>query len=242
MSNLTGRERAVYVQKMFSRIAGRYDLMNRLMTLGMDRAWRTEAIGNIAPGKQQVVLDLGSGTGDIAFEIKARFPEAIVVASDFTAAMLRLGQQKPRGDQIHWVIADAMYLPFAAECAQGVISGYLLRNVPDLDLTLQEQYRVLKSGGSAAALDTTPPRKNILRPFILFYFRRVIPTLGKLITGHGEAYAYLPDSTEKFFTAERVAERFETAGFHAVAFVRRMFGTMAIHRGHKPPNGASRSG
>lgn len=233
MSNLTGRERADYVQKMFSQIAGRYDIMNRLMTLGMDRSWRIEAINKLSLQKDQVVLDLGSGTGDIAFEIKARFPDVIVVASDFTEPMLRLGQRKKDGEKVNWVIADAMHLPFADECVDGIISGYLLRNVPDLMITIQEQHRVLRPGGRFSALDTTPPQKNILRPFILFYFRYIIPTLGKIVTGHSEAYAYLPTSTEKFFTAESVAGQLKAAGFIAVSFLRRMFGTMAIHWAEK---------
>jgi demethylmenaquinone methyltransferase/2-methoxy-6-polyprenyl-1,4-benzoquinol methylase len=233
MSNLTGSERAKYVQSMFGRIAHRYDLLNRLMTFGQDVGWRKVAVDRLEVQDGETVLDLGAGTGDLAFEVARRHPGAFVVASDFTAEMVLVGKRRPEGGQVAWVIADAMHLPFASECAGAVVSGYLLRNVPDVAQTLQEQQRVLKPGGRAASLDTTPPRKNLLRPFLEFYLHRVIPILGRLVAGDAEAYTYLPSSTEQFLTAENLADRFERAGFGGVDFVRKMFGTMAIHWGRK---------
>ncbi|MEN8242537.1 MAG: ubiquinone/menaquinone biosynthesis methyltransferase [Chloroflexota bacterium] len=233
MSNLTGTERAKYVQDMFGRIAHRYDLLNRLMTLGQDIGWRKTAIEHLEIAAGDIVLDLGAGTGDIAYEAARRHPGAFVIASDFTAEMVMVGKQRPDGDRVAWVIADAMCLPFASGCAEAVVSGYLLRNVPDVGQTLNEQHRVLKPGGRAASLDTTPPRDNLLKPFIEFYFRRVIPLLGRLVAGDAEAYTYLPSSTEQFLTAENLAERFEQAGFKEIGFVRKMFATMAIHWGSK---------
>lgn len=233
MSHLTGEDRARYVRAMFGRIAPRYDLLNRLMTLGRDASWRVEAIRRLGLGPESVVLDLGSGTGDIALELNRRYPEALVVASDFTPEMLAVGAQRRGGKRVAWVIADAQQLPFASGCADGVISGFLLRNVPDLDRALAEQYRALKPGGRAACLDTTPPQPNLLRPLIEFHFRRVIPLLGRLVAGDAEAYTYLPASTEKFTTAEVLAQRFRAAGFTGVGFVRRMLGTVGIHWGEK---------
>ncbi len=233
MSHLTGSERASYVQAMFGRIAGRYDLLNRLMTFGRDRSWRLEAIRHLALPDKARVLDAGSGTGDIAFELARQHPDALVVASDFTLEMVLVGKARPGGDQVAWVIADAQQLPFAAGIFDGVISGFLLRNVPDVPQTLHEQQRVLKAGGRAASVDTTPPRRNILRPFIEFHLHTVIPLLGKLIAGDAEAYTYLPGSTERFLPAEVLAERFESAGFSEVGFVRRMLGTVGIHWGRK---------
>jgi demethylmenaquinone methyltransferase/2-methoxy-6-polyprenyl-1,4-benzoquinol methylase len=233
MSNLTGTDRAKYVQTMFGRIAHRYDLLNRLMTLGQDVGWRKLAIEQLEISDGNIVLDIGAGTGDLAFEIIHKYPGAFVVASDFTAEMILVGKQRSGGDQVSWVIADAMHLPFANGCADAVVSGYLLRNVPDVDQTLEEQHRTLKPGGRAASLDTTPPRKNMLRPFIEFYLRRLIPMMGRLIAGEAEAYTYLPSSTEQFFTAEILAGRFKQAGFRRVTYVRKMLGTMAIHWGRK---------
>ena len=233
MSNLTGSEHAKYVQEMFGRIAHRYDLLNRLMTLGQDTGWRKQTIKQLAISSGDTVLDLGAGTGDLAFEAARRHPGAFVVASDFTVEMVLVGKERPEGEKVAWVIADAMHLPFASGCADAVVSGYLLRNVPDVDQTLAEYFRALKPGGRAASLDTTPPRKNILLPLIEFYLRRVIPLLGRLVAGEGEAYTYLPRSTEQFLTAEILAERFEQTGFSGVSFVRKMFSTMAIHWGSK---------
>ncbi len=233
MSNLTGTERAKYVQAMFGRIAHRYDLLNRLMTVGQDVVWRKQAITELALLPNAIVADLGSGTGDIAFEIAQRYPDAFVIASDFTPEMVAVGRQRPGGDTVHWVIADAQYLPFAPTCLDGVVSGFLLRNVPDVDQTLAEQYRVLKPGGRVASLDTSPPQDNWLRPFLEFHLHTIIPLLGRLVAGDAEAYTYLPSSTEKFLTAETLAARFQQAGFKAVGFVRRMFGTVGIHWGSK---------
>jgi demethylmenaquinone methyltransferase/2-methoxy-6-polyprenyl-1,4-benzoquinol methylase len=233
MTHLRGEDRAAYVQEMFGRIAHRYDLLNRLMTVGQDIRWRRELIGRLALTEYSVVLDLGAGTGDIALEIARKHPRALVVASDFTPEMVLVGRQRPGGDRVHWVIADAMHLPFSSGSADAVVSGFLLRNVPDVPRALGEQHRVLKTGGRVASLDTTPPRQNWLRPFVEFHLHTVIPFLGKLVAGDAEAYTYLPDSTEKFLTAEELAAAFEEAGFRMVGFVRRMLDTIGIHWGQR---------
>jgi len=147
--------------------------------------------------------------------------------------MVLVGKQRSGGNQVVWVIADAMHLPFASHCADAVVSGFLLRNVPDVPRTLEEQHRSLKTGGRVGSLDTTPPKQNWLRPFLEFHLHTVIPFLGRLVAGDAEAYTYLPDSTEKFLSAENLADRFQQAGFRAVGFVRRMFGTIGIHWGKK---------
>lgn len=233
MANLSGNERSRYVRRMFGRIAPRYDLLNRLMTGGQDVRCRREAVDGlqISPGFR--VLDAGAGTGDIAFEARRRLPGGRVVAADLTYEMMALGKRKAGGDDVDWVLADALQLPFAEGVFDGVISGYLLRNVPDVPAALAEQQRVLAPGGRMVSLDTTPPRQNLLKPFIDFYMQRVIPLLGRLITGDTAAYTYLPDTTANFIPAEKLAGLMEGAGFSEVSFVRRLFGVMAIHRGQK---------
>jgi demethylmenaquinone methyltransferase/2-methoxy-6-polyprenyl-1,4-benzoquinol methylase len=233
VSYLTGAERARYVQGMFGRIAARYDLMNRLMTGGQDVAWRRQVIdlAHLPPGGR--LLDLGTGTGDLAFEALRRDPAVRPVGGDFTLAMMRVGCRRPNGDRVRWAGIDALCLPFEAGQFDAVTSGYLMRNVGDVGQAWAEQYRVLRPGGRVVCLDTTPPPHNWLRPFILFHLRVVIPVLGRLVAGASEAYTYLPESTEGFLSAERLAGRMHETGFQNVGFRRLMLGTMAIHWGTK---------
>jgi len=226
-------ERPAFVRAMFASIAPRYDLMNRLMTLGQDRAWRREVVRRAALAPRRRLLDLGSGTGDLALEALRGQPDMVAVGADFTPQMMHLGRSRPGGEHVRWLVADALHLPFAESAFDSVVSGYLLRNVADLPRALAEQLRVLRSGGRFVSLDTTPPPRNILRPFIRFHLHVIIPRVGRVITGSSAAYSYLPDSTEAFHAAEAVAEHLHAAGFREVGFVRRMLGTMAIHWGAK---------
>jgi demethylmenaquinone methyltransferase/2-methoxy-6-polyprenyl-1,4-benzoquinol methylase len=230
MTQLTGNERAKYVQGMFTRIAKRYDLMNRLMTGGQDIRWRKRAIELARMTNNASLLDLGTGTGDLAREALSAFSKAKVVAADFTLEMMRVGQKT---SPLNFSTADALRLPFNDLSFDAVISGFLMRNVIDLQKALEEQYRVLKSGGRIVILDTTRPKKNILSPFISFHMHFVIPTLGGLLTGSKDAYRYLPETTEGFVTAEQMASRMAVAGFKKIGFQRYMFGTIAIHWAEK---------
>lgn len=233
MTQLTGAERAEYVQRMFGRIARRYDLMNRLMTAGQDQAWRREVIrrARLRPGSR--LLDLGAGTGDLAREALRRHDRVRAVAADFTLPMMLEGRTRElppdQGRRLEWCAADARRLPFANGCFDSVVSGFLLRNLVDLRGSLREQRRVLRRGGWWVALDTTPPPDNLLRPFIRFHLHTVIPALGQALTGHADAYRYLPDSTEQFLAPERLAARLVEAGFSQVGFSRFMFGTVAVY-------------
>jgi len=134
---------------------------------------------------------------------------------------------------LNFSCADALCLPFNDSTFDAVISGFLMRNVIDLQKGIEEQFRVLKNGGRIVILDTTRPNKNILSPFIWIHMHFIIPTLGGLLTGVSEAYRYLPETTEKFVTAEDLSARMMKAGFKNVNFQRLMFGTIAIHWGEK---------
>ena len=230
MTQLTGDERAKYVQNMFTRIAGRYDLMNRLMTGGQDIRWRKRVIELTWMNEHASLLDLGTGTGDLAREALSQFPQAKIVAADFTLEMMRVGQKT---SPLDFSSADALRLPFNDLFFDAVVSGFLMRNVIDLQKALEEQYRVLKKGGRIIILDTTRPKRNILSPLIWLHLHFVIPTIGGLLTGSRDAYRYLPDTTEGFVTAEELATRMAIAGFKKIDFQRFMFGTVAIHWGEK---------
>lgn len=231
MSQLTGKDRERYVRGVFTRIAPHYDLMNRLMTAGQDIAWRRETIrrAQLTPGSR--LLDLGAGTGDLAREALRQEPGAKVTAADFTLGMMLEGRE--RSSDLPFVQANALQTPFADGTFDAVVSGYLMRNVGDLDQAIREQYRILKPGGRVVILDTTVPTRNLLSPFIWIHLHLVIPLLGRIISGSADAYHYLPDSTEHFLLAEALARRLSEGGFVRVGFRRLMAGTMAIHWGQK---------
>jgi len=231
MTHLGGRERAQFVQSMFTRIAHRYDLMNRLMTGGQDVRWRRTVIQLARLRPNASLLDLGAGTGDLAREALAQQPGARVTAADFTLEMMIVGR---RNGDLSWSAADALNLPFKDRTFDAVVSGFLMRNVTDVQRSLKEQYRALKPAGRIVILDTTRPGRNILSPFIWLHMHVVIPLLGGLLSGFKDAYHYLPDSTERFLTAEELAVRMAAVGFKSINFKRLMFGTIAIHSGEKP--------
>ncbi|NIM96170.1 MAG: ubiquinone/menaquinone biosynthesis methyltransferase [Anaerolineales bacterium] len=233
MTQPNSPERGTYVRNMFGRIARRYDLLNRVMTFGQDRSWRRHSIDLLSPPEAAKILDLGSGTGDMSIEIRKQFPESMVVAVDFTPEMMSYGRKRNGGETILWVVADVHNLPFSPESFHGVTSGFLMRNVPDVNPVLGEQNRVLKSGGQCICLDTTPPRRSLLSPILDFHLNSVIPRMGSLLAGDMEAYQYLPSTTEGFLPAEILAQRMVSAGFTKVRFTRLMLGTIAIHWGCK---------
>jgi demethylmenaquinone methyltransferase/2-methoxy-6-polyprenyl-1,4-benzoquinol methylase len=233
LSTLQGTERARYVQEMFTQIAPRYDLMNRLMTFGQDVSWRKQVIHRANLHRGGWLLDLGAGTGDLAGEALRHNQQAHVVAADFTLRMMVIGKNRYSAEPVNWSAADAGLLPFPNNLFDAVVSGFLMRNVTNLNQSLEEQYRVLKPGGRIVILDTSPPPHNLLAPFLRIHLHTVIPTLGRLVSGQAEAYQYLPDTTENFLEPERLAARMVTADFRQVGFERLMFGTIAIHWGIK---------
>ncbi|RME07987.1 MAG: ubiquinone/menaquinone biosynthesis methyltransferase [Anaerolineae bacterium] len=233
MTELKGLERARYVQGMFARIARHYDLMNRLMTFGQDIFWRREVIRRAQLPDDGLLLDLGAGTGDLGFEARRQHPGVRTVEADFTLEMMRVGRSRPGGAGLIWTGADALHLPFPDEQFDAVVSGFLLRNVIDVQQALEEQRRVLRPGGVMVALDTTRPQRSLLTPLIRLHMHVVIPLLGRLIARQGEAYNYLPASSEAFLRAEELAARMAAAGFREVGFRRLNFGTVALHWGRK---------
>lgn len=235
MAHLEGKARADYVQNMFDRIAGRYNLMNRLMTGGQDLRWRRFVIQQAQLPAGGSLLDLATGTGDIGFEMLRQDPSAQVVGADFSLEMMQVGRHLPAGHTMDWTGADALNLPFPDAHFDAVTSGYLLRNVIDIQRCLSEQLRVLKSGGRIVILDSSPPPPSLLRPFINIHLRYVIPTLGKLVVGQSgaDAYEYLPQSTQAFKTPDDLARIMHEAGILNIEYRTFAFGTMAVHWGQK---------
>lgn len=219
---------------MFDQLAPSYDLMNRVMTLGQDQRWRRFVVDQLDLGDGARVLDLACGTGDIAFEMIRRCPSAQVVAADFSQEMLLQGQKRPASDLIRWVACDAMELPFADNCFDAVTFGYLLRNVEQIDVALNEVRRVLKPGGRVVCLDTMPPPPSFLAPFLRAYLSWGLPMLGRFLAGNSAAYAYLCSSTLAFQDPEALKGFFQRAGFLEVSFRTFMFQTVAVHLAFNP--------
>ena len=233
MAHLTGQERARYVQSMFARIAGRYDLMNRLMTAGQDGRWRRVTIQEAHLPAGGKLLDIATGTGEIAQEGLRQHPDILAVGGDFVVEMMQVGRQNPKRSAIRWLAADTLALPFPDETFDAVTSGFLMRNVVDVPGAFREQVRVTRSGGRIVVLESSPPKENVLRPFIHFHLNHIIPTLGKMIAGDAEAYRYFPDSTQQFQDPESLAAIMRQVGLKKVNYNMFMFGTIAIHVGQK---------
>ncbi len=221
------------VQKMFDAIAGRYDLMNRVMTLGQDQKWRKFVVAKAGDPATGWMLDLATGTGDIAALSARLHPEARILGADFSQNMLREAQKRFPELGIDWQACDANNLPYDDNVFESVTFGYLLRNVDDAVQVLREVRRVLKPGGRVVCLDTTPPARNLLYPFIRLYFAYGIPLMGRMIADDEAAYAYLTGSTMDFYSAEALAEAFSEAGLQDVGYRKFMMGTIGVHWGHK---------
>src|SRR5574341_810549 len=228
MAHLQGRERAEYVRSMFDRIARRYDLMNRLMTFGRDRAWRKFVVKEASLPPGGCLLDVATGTGDMMFQAQQRDPQVRAVGVDFADQMMRVGQRRPGASRFSWTRADALNLPFRDSLFDAATSGYLMRNVIDVPRAFREQMRVVRPGGRVVCLDTSPPPPNLLRPFIMLHLKYVIPLLGRLISGDRSAYKYLPESTQTFKTPDELAAMMRSVGLQDVRYRRFMFGAMAV--------------
>jgi len=222
--------RVAYVRAMFGRIAHRYVLTNSLMTLGLDRLWRRYAVRqvNLNPGAR--LLDVGTGTEDMALEAISSNGSLTVVGADFTQAMMCVGRRRPGGGRVLWCAADALALPFPDSTFDAVVSGFLMRNVIDIEAAFAEQRRVVRPGGRIVCLDTSPPPRNGLRPFILLYMR----LLGTLVSGGDSAYTYLSETTQRFKTPDELKEIMKRAGLQDVRHRRFMFSSIAVHVGIRP--------
>jgi demethylmenaquinone methyltransferase / 2-methoxy-6-polyprenyl-1,4-benzoquinol methylase len=232
-------EKAATVRRMFGAIAPRYDLLNHLLSLNRDKAWRRRAVDRLLDGRPPggLYLDACAGTLDLGREV-ARRPgfSGRVVASDFTLAMLERGRYKAAGIAMDVACADAMQLPFEDSVFDGATVGFGVRNLADLDAGLRELARVLRPGGRLVILEFATPGWQPFRAGYLFYFRRVLPLIGRLISKHGSAYSYLPASVLAFPEPPELARRMEVAGFASpVRWETRTGGVVAIHVGERAP-------
>ena len=228
------------VREMFSRIAPRYDLLNHLLSVGFDVVWRkrlARRLGPILKTPGARILDLCCGTGDLALAVadeSARSEPVRLIGADFAHPMLLRAREKAarsvcRG--VEWVEADALSLPFADAAFDLVVTAFGFRNLANYAAGLRELRRVLAVGGSLAILEFAEPRGALFRRLFRFYFHRVLPAIGAFISGHPQAYSYLPQSVSRFPTPGELSELMEESGFAGVAFETWTAGIVAVHRG-----------
>lgn len=231
----TPEEKARYVRHMFARIASRYDLANRVLSWGQDLGWRKRAARLLLPPPQGRVLDLGTGTGEMA-RLLAQEGSYRVTALDFSPPMLELGRQKAKasGLSIDFLVGDALSLPFPDHLFDRLSSAFLLRNLKSIPQGLAEMCRVVRSGGYVISLEFFKPQGRAIRSLYDLYLHRLVPLLGHLIAGDREAYRYLPLSIEGFLTPQKLVRAMGRAGLVEVEYFLCTWGIAAVHRGHKP--------
>lgn len=224
------------VRRMFGAIAPRYDLLNHLLSLNRDRAWRRRAVDRLLEGAacDGVFLDACAGTFDLSVELadRAGFSGA-VLGFDFAYPMLDAGRSKLEGRRIRPACADALRLPLDDGCVDGAMVAFGVRNLADLDAGLREFARVIRGGGRLVVLEFMTPQWQPFRWLYLFYFRRVLPLIGRLISKHGSAYTYLPESVLEFPEPTELAQRMRNAGFDAVEWEALTGGIVAVHYGRR---------
>lgn len=229
--------KATYVNTMFDAIAPRYDLMNRLMTFGLDRGWRRYVVAQAAPPAGGIALDVATGTGDIAIAIAEKMGRGTVVASDFAREMMRPGPGKAAhagvGRVVRFLAADALTLPFPDNTFDCVTTGFAMRNVTDIPRAFREMCRVTKPGGRVVCLEVAKPRFALVRAGHQVYFNRIVPLIGRVVTGNAEAYTYLPESARNFPPPPVLQEIMAGAGLRDVRFKLLGLGAVAVHTGMK---------
>ncbi len=225
------------VRDMFSGIAGKYDLLNHVLSLNIDKRWRRsvrERLSDILGDQSAVVLDVACGTGDLSLELK-RNANARVIGSDFCHPMLAIAKVKTdeASAAIPYIEGDAMRLPFADSIFDAVTIAFGLRNLSNFADGLSELARVLKPGGKLVVLEFSSPVVPGFRGLFNFYFTKILPRIGGVVSGSKGAYEYLPDSVSKFPDQKGLAELMRSSGFRSVEFTNLTGGIAAIHTGRK---------
>jgi len=229
---ISADDHARRVRDMFARISPRYDLLNHLLSVNVDKRWRARVVRKIAPWLpvNAQVLDVGCGTGDLSLELFEK-TAAQVIGLDFCRPMLELAIKK--APQLRFIEGDALNLPFEDGLFDGVTIGFALRNLSNVEAGLAELNRVLKRNGVVAILEFSQPNVPGIRELVRFYYWRLLPFVGGLVSGSRNAYQYLPDSISKFPNQQALAEMMRAAGFERVEFENLSGGIAALHTGRR---------
>ena len=232
------------VREMFRQIAPRYDSMNHLLSLSIDRYWRWRTVRRLRLVDGEPILDTCTGTGDLALAIAERarrkYPASLVVATDFCLAMLEIARDKQTkskelNEKVQFIEADSQMLPFTPDTFQCVTVAFGLRNVTDTDLGLSEMTRVCRPGGQVVVLEFSQPELPVIKQFYGFYFRNILPRIGQWLARNDKAaYEYLPESVKEFPYGEELAEKMRSAGLVDVRFTPLTLGVATFYEGTKP--------
>lgn len=229
----TSEEKKEYVRNLFASLPAHYDRMNRVMSLGLDMGWRRKSIrlANFKP--DGLLLDLATGSGDMILAAQKFLPEARFFGLDFCAPLMRLAKEKANGKfnqyNVNWIQGDAMLLPFEDDSFDGAFTAFALRNVISVEQLYKELYRVIRPGGKVASLEMIKQSNLVLKKIFSFYFKQIIPRLGRWLTSFPDAYSYLPLSIENFYTANELTDLISSVGWKNVQHYPIMFHNVAIH-------------
>lgn len=221
------------VEQMFDSIAPAYDFMNRAMTLGIDRLWRKKAVGMLREGQPRRILDVATGTGDLAILLARNFPEATVTGVDLSSGMIRVGEEKilkaNLADRVTLQVADCLALPFADGEFDCITVAYGVRNFANLLAGYGEMRRVLRPGGKLCVIELSTPVNPIVKPFYNLYTRHIIPLVGRLVSKDTRAYTYLPESIAAVPQRADMCALMQQAGFAEASFRPLTFGVCTIY-------------
>lgn len=225
------------VAEMFNNIAGKYDFLNHLLSMGIDKSWRKKAIKSIATISPKNILDVATGTGDLAIAAAKKIPESSVIGVDIASQMLAIGEGKINeanlNKRIVMRLGDSEQLPFTDGTFDAVLCAFGVRNFQNLENGLRDMCRVTRSGGRIAILEFSKPKAFPIKQLFAFYFRFVMPTLGKLVSKHQTAYTYLPDSVNAFPEGIDFCEIMERSGFRNVRAEALSFGICSLYTAEK---------
>ena len=224
------------VEDMFDNIAGKYDFLNHSLTFGIDKIWRKKAIKTVSEKSPSTILDIAAGTGDFSI-LEAQKTNAKITAIDISQNMLDIAVKKTveKGltDRIQYLKADSLFMPFEDNSFEAATVGFGVRNFADIPKGLKEIFRVLKPGGRLVVLELSEPPNPVVKAGYSFYFHKVLPFWGRIISKDGEAYKYLPESVDNFPYGERFVRLLEEAGFKNTALKWLSLGLSAIYIGEK---------
>lgn len=233
----TGADKKEQVAEMFDHIAPKYDLLNQVLSLGIHKAWRRKTVKKLAALRPKMVMDVATGTGDLAIEVVRQLSPQQVVGVDISEGMMKLGREKVKAKKLDTVISfqpgDSENLPFAHNSFDAVTVGFGVRNFAHLEAGMKGMYDVLKPGGMLAVLEFSKPHTFPMKQLVNFYYRFILPLVGRMVSSDKRAYTYLPESIQAFPEGQRFLDVMKKTGFSDVSWQPLTFGIASIYVGRK---------